>query len=427
MQLIETQAVAERAILVAAQTPEQDEARTRELLAELEALAATYGATVVDRQVYRLRAPRGQYFLGTGNAEKLAQECHTRDVNLLIFDDILTPGQQRNWEKLAGIKVIDRQELILQIFGQRASTREAELQIHLATAEYQLPRLHRAWTHLSRQRGGVGLQGGPGEQQREVDSRRIRERIQRLKQELVVVRRRRAEQRKQRREIPVPTAAIVGYTNAGKSSLLNMLTQAHVFVEDKLFATLDPTTRRVRLPNHQTLLLTDTVGFVRKLPHALVAAFRATLEEAVTADALIHVVDASNPSALEHIETTDRVLAEVGVGKKPTILVFNKMDLVTDTALLRPLRRRFPEAVFLSVKSGAGRDDLLAQLVTLVSARMTTVNLRMPAASGELLAFLHRTCNVLSQTVEDDAILVHAAVPHNCLSAVQAYQVTKPD
>lgn len=424
MEFITTGAPRERACLVAVESGRQEAGTTQELLRELADLTKTYGAEIVSRRILNLDEPRPRYHIGSGQAEELAKTVAEEQVNLVIFDEDLSPTQQRNLEKLLKVTVIDRHELILKIFGNRACTREAELQIELATAEYSLPRLKRAWTHLNRQRGGVGLRGGEGEQQIEVDQRLVRRRIGRLKTELALVRRRRAEQRKKRREIPVPTAAIVGYTNAGKSSLLNSLTRSDVLVEDKLFATLDPTTKRLRLPNNQVMLLTDTVGFVRKLPHALVEAFKATLEEAVLADFLIHVADIGSNRLEDHMATTREVLTEIGAGDKPSLLVFNKIDIEVPPYTLARLRRHYPEALFISIKTGEGLPELLDRLAQIDNDRLVDLNLRIPQDQYHLVAFLHRSGHVLSQTYEEDAIYIRAAVPRNRRAEVAPYLVT---
>jgi GTP-binding protein HflX len=331
-------------------------------------------------------------------------------LDVIIFDNELTPSQQRNWEKLAGIPVIDRQEVILDIFGKRAQTREARLQVELAQLEYSLPRLTRAWGHLVRQGGGIGARG-EGETQLEQDKRRLRNAIDRCKSELEAVRSARATQRKDRKRTPIPNAAIVGYTNSGKSSLLRRLTGADVLIEDKLFATLDTTTRKVALPNKQPLLLTDTVGFVRKLPHRLVEAFTATLEEAALSDFLIHLLDASQPEVMEFYNTTMKVLAELGADEKRMLIAFNKMDKVHDPATVATLRRHFPGAIFLSVHTGEGIGELVERMADMVADGAVTRELLIPQREGGLLAQLHRQARVLQTAYEGDAVRLVAVLP----------------
>ncbi len=411
-------------MLVGVRVGQQEEREVEEYLEELAALVDTYGAEIVDQHIVRIDKPQPRFYIGSGNAEEIAQRCHEQEIDLIVFDEELSPSQQRNWEKVARMTVVDRQEIILDIFASRASTREAVLQIELAQAEYALPRLKRAWTHLHRQQGGLGIRGGEGEKQIEVDARLVRRRIVKLKEELETVRRRRAEQRKQRRKRPVPNAAIVGYTNAGKSSLFNRLTQSDVLVENKLFATLDPTTRRLRLPNNQVLLLTDTVGFVRKLPHDLVEAFKATLEEAAIGDFLIHIVDASSHRAVEHYETTLKVLDEIGAKPREMMTVFNKIDLVEQPFEIFRLRRRFPEAHFISVHTGEGLDELIAAAQQLIQDEMTQMYFRFPPHRYELVANLHRTAKVLSERHNGEAIFVKASVPPESRRELAEYQVS---
>jgi GTP-binding protein HflX len=292
----------ERALLIGVYKDGEQKEESESLLAELDALVDTLEIPVIDRLLVKVQARNARYFVGSGKAEEIAERAKQLEIDVIVFDNGLSPAQQRNWEALTGVAVIDREEVILDIFGRRARTKEARLQVDLARMEYSLPRLTRAWSHLSRQGGGLGGKG-EGETQLESDRRLVRAQIDRLKSDLELVRLRRATQRKQRQRLPLPSAAIVGYTNVGKSALLKKLTGAQVLVEDKLFATLDTTTRRVLLPSGQSLLLTDTVGFVRNLPHRLIEAFKATLEEAVLSDFLIHVLDASHPRVFDWVPT----------------------------------------------------------------------------------------------------------------------------
>jgi len=402
--------IAQRALLVGAYSDPAARAESESLLEELEELVATLGLNIVGRQLVHHRESHARFLIGSGKAEEIVAQARTHSADVIVIDNELSPSQQRNWEKLAGIAVIDRQEVILEIFGRRAQTREARLQVELAQLQYSLPRLTRAWGHLVRQGGGIGGRG-EGESQLEQDKRRIRTAIDRCKRELQSVRSARATQRKDRQRVPIPNAAIVGYTNAGKSSLLQRLTGASVLVEDKLFATLDTTTRKVALPNKQPLLLTDTVGFVRKLPHRLVEAFNATLEEAVQADFLIHLLDASQPHVIEFYNTTMKVLAELGAEDKPTLMVFNKIDKVADRAVLAGLRRHFPAALFLSVRTGAGLPDLIDHLGNLVGEGSVTRELRLPASASAQIAQLHRQTDVLHADYIGDEVHIVAVLP----------------
>ncbi|MEP6810699.1 MAG: GTPase HflX, partial [Chthoniobacterales bacterium] len=355
-----------------------------------------------------------RYLIGSGKAQEMVDFAKEHKCDVLIFDNELSPSQQRNWEELAGMTVADRHEIILDIFGARAQTREARIQVDLARMQYSMPRLTRAWSHLGQQGGGIGAKG-EGESQLEQDKRKIRLQIDRLKRELEQVRSARATQRKDRKRAPVPNAAIVGYTNVGKSSLLRRLTGAEVFVEDKLFATLDTTTRKIALPNKQPLLLTDTVGFIRNLPHQLVEAFNATLEEAALSDFLIHVLDASQPEVMEFYNTTMRVLADLGADTKQMLVVFNKVDKVQEPEELADLRRHFPDAIFVSVQTGAGMEELIQRISEFVARGTMTIELKLPAARADLLARLHRDGTVREIGYEGEFTRITAMIPTRSL------------
>lgn len=400
----------ERALLVGAYTDAAGREDADDLLQELGELVRTLGVPIVGKQLVQIREMQARYFLGSGKAEEICEYARSLGCDVIIFDNELTPAQQRNWENLAKITVIDRQEIILDIFGSRAQTREAKIQVDLARMTYSLPRLTRAWSHLGKQGGGIGSKG-EGESQLEQDKRKIRGQMDRLKRDLVEVRRNRANQRKDRKRAPVPNAAIVGYTNAGKSSLLRRLTGAEVLVEDALFATLDTTTRKIDLPNKQPLLLTDTVGFIRKLPHQLVESFNATLEEAVMADFLIHLLDASHPRVLEFHGTTMKVLEELGADAKKTITVFNKIDRVEDPMTKAMLRNSHPDALFISVHSGDGLDLLVGKLGELVGNGSREIVLHLPHDRADLLARLHREGVVHETSYEAEFSMIRATVP----------------
>lgn len=400
----------ERALLVSAYTDTAGKEDADDLLDELGELVRTLGVPVVGRMLAYNRAPQARLLVGSGKAEEVCEYARSLQCDVIIFDNELTPAQQRNWENLAKITVIDRQEIILDIFGARAQTREAKIQVDLARMTYSLPRLTRAWGHLGKQGGGIGAKG-EGESQLEQDKRKIRGQMDRLKQDLAEVRRNRANQRKDRKRAPVPNAAIVGYTNAGKSSLLRRLTGADVLVEDALFATLDTTTRKIDLPNKRPLLLTDTVGFIRKLPHQLVESFNATLEEAVLADFLVHLLDASHPRVLEFYGTTMKVLDDLGADAKKTLTVFNKIDRVQDPMIRAMLKNAHPEALFISVHSGEGLDVLVDRLGELVGEGTREIRLLIPHDRTDLLARLHREGTVHETAYEENFCRIRATIP----------------
>jgi GTP-binding protein HflX len=407
----------ERAFLIGVHESRRDEEAARALLVELEELVTTLGIGIVESNLVRAPQHNARYLMGTGKAAEMIERARALECDCIIFDNNLTPSQQRAWEKDSDLTVIDREEVILDIFARRASTREARLQVDLARMQYALPRMARMWTHLDRQgggagggKGGGGAARGEGEKQIEVDKRLARDRITKVKEELEEVRRIRATQRKERVDNGLPVAAIVGYTNAGKSSLLNKLTGADVLAEDKLFATLDTTTRRIVLPDNQELLLTDTVGFVRNLPHRLVEAFKATLEESTLADFLIHVVDASSPEAEIHYRTTLAVLGELGAADKRMLVVLNKIDLLGEEDLRR-LATIFPDAIPVSVREGTGIERLLGEIHDILRDRVARKHYRIPPARGDLLARLHAEGKVLTLEYDDDVAVVTAIVP----------------
>lgn len=377
---------------------------------ELAELAATAGAEVVGKVTQRLEQPTAPYYIGRGKAEHVAKQARQNAVTSIIFDDELSPAQGRNLEKLTSRKVLDRTQLILDIFAQRARSREGRLQIELAQLHYLLPRLTRMWHHLSRQSGGIGTRG-PGETQLEVDRRRIQERISRLEKDLSEVRKHRGIQRAGRRRHHWPVAAVVGYTNAGKSTLLNALTGAGVLAADKLFATLDPTTRQLVLPNKQKLLLTDTVGFIKKLPHTLIDSFKATLEEVVEADLLIHVVDVSHPHFLEQIAAVQEVIRELDAHGKQTVTVLNKVDRVADREAIVHQLRRLPGSVAISARNGEGIGALVEELENQLSSWRLEAIYRIPTTQSALVAEIHRTGHVLEIRYEGESVHLRAHVP----------------
>lgn len=400
-----------RAMLVGIRRPDVSASETEGLLDELAELAKNLEIDVVGREVVLLREPSAHYFVGAGKFSEIVAAARALDADCIIFDDELSPAQQRNWESESGLDIVNRQEVILDIFAARAQTREAVLQVELARLEYSLPRLRKAWSHLDRQRGGGITQRGGGESQLELDRRFIGARIAKLRDELERVRVVRGTQRKRRMRVPVPTAAVVGYTNAGKSSLINALAKSSLLAQDKLFATLDPTTRRLVLPDSSELLLTDTVGFVRKLPHRFVEAFKSTLEEAVVSDFLLHVVDSSSPDAAEHIKTTASVLRELGADSKKIIVVMNKIDALSDDVSARALEIEFPDAVWVSAKTGEGLGGLLAKMEDAIAGASKLVKLLVPHSEYRAVAELYASGPVLSRRDTDDGAEISARIP----------------
>lgn len=388
----------ERAFLVGAELRNRTSWDVVDSLDELTELATTAGAAVVGRGMQKLEAPHPGTYIGAGKAEELARECRELGADTVLFDDELSGAQARNLEELFGCKVMDRTALILDIFGQRARTREGKLQVELAQLQYLMPRLTRYWTHLSRQRGSTGSIGGEGESQLESDRRKTQERIEKIRDELLIVRKQRTTQRAGRQRHQWPLASIVGYTNAGKSTLLNALTGAEVLAADMLFATLDPTTRRLRLPSNQNVLLSDTVGFIRKLPHGLVEAFKATLEEVVEAELLIHVVDSSHPQCAQQIEAVNSVLSEIDAMEKPVLMVFNKVDKQGAREAAELLCQQFPKAVAVSSREKIGFDTLFAELGAMLKPIRDFVEVRIPHGEQKAISRLH----ALGQIVEQD-------------------------
>ena len=402
----------ERVFLVGVELESRAGLGIRDSLDELSELAASAGAEVVGDGAQKLAAPCATTYIGKGKAGEFAARCRQAGVDTVVFDDELTPAQSRNLERVFNCKVLDRTSLILDIFAQRARTREGKLQIELAQLQHLLPRLTGFWGHLSRQKGGIGMRGGEGEMQLEADRRRVQERIARISRDLEAVRRQRATQRNSRQRNHFALASIVGYTNAGKSTLLNRLTGADVLAENKLFATLDPTTRRLRLSTNQNVLLTDTVGFIRKLPHGLVEAFKATLEEVVQADLLLHVVDISHPRAEEQIESVDAVLGEIGARGKPTVMVFNKIDqLNAGQAVLSRLLERYPRGVALSAASGEGIAALLSELGSQLRPIREFMELSVPHEQAGVIARLHEVGQVVERDYNGKTARIKARIP----------------
>ncbi len=413
-----------RAFLVGVAWKQDESMDATSLLSELGELVDTMGVTVVERLLVKSNRPQSRFLVGSGKAEEIIARARVHKADVIVFDQPITPAQQRNWEEIAKMAVIDREEVILDIFARRARTREARLQVDLARMQYSLPRLTRAWGHLDRQGAGMGAMG-VGETQLETDRRLVRKRIERLKAEIDEVRRQRATRRKQRQRRPMPNAAIVGYTNAGKSSLFHKLTGEDVLIEDKLFATLDTTTRKLRLPDGEDVLLTDTVGFVRRLPHGLVESFKATLEESVLADFLIHLLDVSNRSVVEFYNTTMNVLEELGADMKKIITVFNKLDAEKDASWLASLQRHFPEAIFISAQTGEGLENLYRRMSESLESHVVRGDFLLPQSRYDLITTARRNGTVITETYEGDNVKLTAILPPKLASKYEKYRIGK--
>lgn len=408
----------ERAIAVALILDAQERDTALEHLDELIQLADTAGADVVDQILQQRQRPETATWIGKGKAEHVAAVADELQADLILADDDLTPAQARNLEKIIKRPVVDRSALILDIFARRARTREARTQVELAQLKYLLPRLTRAWSHLERQRGGIGVRG-PGETQLETDRRLVRTRIRQLEEELERIDRQRETRRKGREDLF--KVALVGYTNVGKSTLLNRLTGADVLVEDRLFATLDATVRRLRLEDGTDVLLTDTVGFIRKLPHHLVASFRSTLREAAEADLLLHVVDLAHPQMEAQIRAVQEVLQELGAGETPVLYVFNKVDLVQDPLLMQQALARHEPAVLVSATQGLRLDSLLSRVEASRSAGERRLHLLLPWARHGLSARLRASLRVLGEESTAEGTSFWVALP-----ALEADDLLRP-
>lgn len=395
-------------------------------LTELEALADTAGADALDRFIQKRDHPDSATYIGKGKVREVVETAGVLDADMVIFDDELTPAQGRNLEEIAGVnplaerglKIIDRTALILDIFAQHARSAEGKLQVELAQLNYRLPRL-RGWGEVLSRLGGIGTSRGPGETALEAERRAILRRIQRVKKDLEELERTRAVKRKKRSKLGAPVVALVGYTNAGKSTLLRALTDATVLIENRLFSTLDPTTRRLDLPHGSPILLTDTVGFVRKLPHDLVEAFRSTLEEVLDAELLLHVVDASRDPERQ-IAAVAGVLNEIGAAGKPALLVLNKIDLLEEVELDK-LRGRYPDAVFTSAGDGGGVEDVTAALSDHLARLRVEVSLDIPFDRGDLVARIHEDGEVLEETYDTEGTHLVARIPRQIMAELQGY------
>lgn len=401
-----------------------------EHLEELELLAKTFGVETARKEICVIRKFDASIFVGKGKLQELVDIAKELNVDSVIFDDEISPAQQRNLEKAFGRNVMDRTEVILGVFAQRAQTKEARLQIELAKVRYEVPRLKRMWTHLSRQQGTSGAGGGgaylkgEGEKQIEIDRRILKKKIDLLQKEIEEVKAHRETQRTSRLRSEIPVFAIIGYTNAGKSTLLNALTDADVFTEDKLFATLDTTTRKFNLKNNQEILLIDTVGFIRKLPHLLVAAFKSTLEEAVEADILLHLIDASHPMAEEQAATTYEVLKQLNTKEKPIVTLLNKMDRNPDPGLIHRLRMTYPKNVQISALTHQGFEELQEVMIHELSRLRQVIEVRIPQSEYALVSEIMRAGHVIRQKYDENDVLLHVDVPTPLANKLTSYRVT---
>jgi GTP-binding protein HflX len=410
----------ERAVIAAVRLPRQRRRDVEESLAELAGLVAAAGASVVHRVIQERPAPNPALYFGRGKIEEVAAAAPGLGANLFVSDDSLSPIQERNLSQALGMKVIDRTALILDIFAQRARTAEGKLQVELAQLTYLLPRLVGQWTHLERLGGGIGTRG-PGETQLESDRRVVRRRVMQIQRELAHVQTHRRLQRQGRRRAGVPVVALVGYTNAGKTTLLNRLSGARLTAADQLFVTLDPAARLVDHGGHRPFILTDTVGFIRKLPHELVAAFRATLEELQDADVLVHVVDASHPALEEHADAVERILDELAVSDRPTVLALNKVDRMDGGRGLDALVVR-RQGVAISAATGSGLPDLLKAIDAALPVG-GAVTLRIPHGDGAALAFCYERGRVVARVDEPDHVVVDVELPGTWLGSLAGYRV----
>ena len=403
MNIHEVAVEVEKAILVGVVLPKDRRWEVDEYLSELQQLAATAGVEVVDQLVQDRQRLDPATFIGSGKVEELQQMVNAYQAKAVIFDEDLTPAQIRNLEKAIKAKIIDRSTLILDIFAKHARTRTAKTQVELAQLQHLLPRLTRQWTHLSRQVGGIGTKG-PGETQLETDRRLIRTRIETLRRELARIDLQRQTRRKGRQESF--RASLIGYTNVGKSTIMNLFSGAEVLVEDQLFATLDPTVRQVPLDSTHTILLSDTVGFIRKLPHQLVESFKSTLDEAVEADLLLHVVDVSHPAFHEQIQVVNEVLKEIGAAQKPVLMVFNKIDRLKEKTMLPSLKRQYPQAVFISATRQIRTEKLKQELVRFMEKNFVKTTVKIPLAHAGLVNQIYGMAVVLQQKYTEHEIIL---------------------
>ncbi len=411
-----------KALLIGFYTHGSDKPSCMEYLEELRLLVKTFGIEDTEKVPSFLKKIDPATYMGSGKVQEISDYAYANEFDLIVIDEEISPSQQRNLEKVFKCAVMERSEIILGVFAQRAHTKEAKIQVALAQAHYQMPRLKRMWTHLSRQRGGANYLKGEGEKHIEIDKRILGHEIQKLEKELDNVKKQRTVMRSKRVKASIPTFAIIGYTNSGKSTLLNALTDADVLVEDKLFATLDTSTKQFTMPNNQQVLLIDTVGFIRKLPHTLIAAFKSTLEESLFTDILIHVIDVSNPMAVEHAETTLSVLKELHADKKPIITVLNKIDQCQNPALSHRLRVMFPHTVQLSALKKEGFEDLFTMMTQFLEGTSKIMHLKIPQSEFKFFSEIMQKGTVLEHEYQGDDIVLTARCPLELVFKLSAFE-----
>ena len=408
-----------RALLLCAVEERDQLQQANLLLEELIELTKNVGLDCVDKKAIFVRKCTASLLLGTGKSQEISDFCKIHKISYIIFDNDISPSQQRNWEKLSKKKILNRQEIIIEIFAARAKTKEAVLQVELAKAKYEYPRLTRAWTHLSRQSGSL-FNRGDGERQIEIDRRLIKKKIDDLEKRLVVVRKQRSIQRQKRLKRPLPSVSLVGYTNAGKSSLLNVISSAKTYADDKLFATLDPHSKKVTLPNRQECIITDTVGFIRKLPHDLIDAFRSTLEEVAMGDLLLNVIDVSDPDWQEHQKTTYDILSQINAGEKPIISVFNKIDLIDDT-IAKILTKQHLQSISISTKDHTNIDLLIEKIQEILSQSLLEYNFVILPEDYELVSLLQREADIVQEEFINNSYHIKAKIPKHIFGRLKNY------
>ena len=421
MRLDKTNTAKEKTILIGIRLHGKEKRRAEDSLSELAKLTRTAGGVVIDKIIQELKRINPAYLIGKGKVEAIKSLIPLKDADLVVFDSDLTPAQQQNLEEKFGIKVLDRTGLILDIFAQRAKSKEGKLQVELAQLNYLLPRLVGKGLLLSRLGGGIGTRG-PGETKLEVDRRRVRVRIGKIRSDLEKVRKVRTLHRKRRDYISYSNISIIGYTNAGKSTLFNRLSNAGVLVENRLFATLDPTIRKIKLPNNQEILISDTVGFIDKLPHQLIAAFKATFEEVIESDILLLLIDISHPRVDDHISSVNSVMREIGVSQKPIIHILNKIDKVDNLhTTVKYWQRSLDNCVAISALTGEGIDDLLIKIEELIRARLKKVKLRLPIGSGDLISKIHRSGRITRKEYVGGNVIIEAEVDIKLANSLKAF------